>query len=307
VLTRDEFADVVDALNTVQETALDLAVEQAMLRRNVADSFVNLGRRNQNLIVRQLDFITQLEQGETDPQALSDLFRLDHLATRMRRNAESLLVLAGIEPPRQWAAPVPLVDVVRAAVGEVEDYQRVSLGETEPATVRGSAASDLAHLLAELIENALVFSPTDRPVVIRGRHRHDGGYSLAVIDAGVGMDAEALDAANRRLVGMERFTTAPSRYLGHYVAGNLAARHGIHVHLTPGPAGIGITAAIELPPEMVAATNPGEIPPAPPGSPASPVPPVATASPASPVSPAPPADRAVGHGHASVPPAPDVR
>ena len=120
------------ALNRVQDAALDLAVEQAVLRRNIADSFVNLGRRNQNLLGRQLDFITELETNETDADALSNLFRLDHLATRMRRNAESLLVLAGIEPPRQWAAPVRLTDAIRAALGEVEDYQRV--------TVRGVCA-----------------------------------------------------------------------------------------------------------------------------------------------------------------------
>ncbi|MDD9368642.1 MAG: HAMP domain-containing protein, partial [Acidimicrobiales bacterium] len=124
--TRDEVADVALALNTVQDTALDLAVEQALLRRNIADSFVNLGRRNQNLLGRQLDFITELESNETDPDSLANLFRLDHLATRMRRNAESLLVLAGIEPPRQWTAPVRITDVIRAALGEVEDYQRVT-------------------------------------------------------------------------------------------------------------------------------------------------------------------------------------
>ncbi|HZA87487.1 MAG TPA: HAMP domain-containing protein, partial [Acidimicrobiales bacterium] len=132
VPTRDEVSDVAEALNTVQDTALDLAVEQAVLRRNIADSFVNLGRRNQNLLGRQLDFITELEVNETDPDTLANLFRLDHLATRMRRNAESLLVLAGIEPPRKWTSPVRLTDVIRAALGEVEDYQRVSVRGVEP-------------------------------------------------------------------------------------------------------------------------------------------------------------------------------
>ena len=128
VKTRDEVADVADALNTVQDSALDLAVEQAVLRRNIADSFTNLGRRNQNLLSRQLDFITQLEAHEADPDTLAALFRLDHLATRMRRNAESLLVLAGIGPPRRWAAPVAIVDVIRAAFGEVETYERATAG-----------------------------------------------------------------------------------------------------------------------------------------------------------------------------------
>src|SRR5918995_7100335 len=151
VKTRDEVGDVAEALNTVQETALELAVEQAVLRRNIADSFVNLGRRNQNLLGRQLDFITELESTETDPDTLGSLFRLDHLATRMRRNAESLLVLAGGQPPRTWSAPIQVNAIIRAAFGEVEGYERVQLGGIDHATVMGSAAADLAHLLAELL------------------------------------------------------------------------------------------------------------------------------------------------------------
>ncbi len=251
VHTRDEVADVSLALNTVQDTALDLAVEQAVLRRNIADSFVNLGRRNQNLLGRQLDFITELETNETDPDTLANLFRLDHLATRMRRNAESLLVLAGIEPPRKWAAPVRLTDVIRAALGEVEDYQRVTVRGVEPATIIGNAAADLAHLLAELIENALVFSPPDQTVDIRGR-QNPNGYTLAVIDSGLGMPQTDITSANRRLAGAESFTIAPSKYLGHYVAGNLAARHNIHVTLDNSP-GNGITATIDLPPTLLSA------------------------------------------------------
>jgi hypothetical protein len=260
VNTRDEVADVAEALDTVQESALELAVEQAVLRRNIADSFVNLGRRNQNLLGRQLDFITELEQNETDPDTLANLFRLDHLATRMRRNAESLLVLAGIDPPHKWAAPVQLTDVIRAALGEVEDYQRVTVRAVEPATVVGSVAADLAHLLAELIENALVFSPPHQAVEIRGRayspntgpagHPDSGtAYTLAVIDSGLGMSPEEITRANRRLAGEEAFTIAPSKYLGHYVAGNLAARHGIDVKLQPSdnPNGTGITATVNVP------------------------------------------------------------
>jgi signal transduction histidine kinase len=255
VRTRDEVADVAAALNTVQDTALDLAIEQAVLRRNIADSFVNLGRRNQNLLGRQLDFITELESHETDADTLADLFRLDHLATRMRRNAESLLVLAGFDPPRKWAAPVRLSDVIRAALGEVEDYHRVSVRDVEPATILGSAAADLAHLMAELVENALVFSPPDQTVDIRGRHHQNepmggGAYTLAVMDAGLGMADDDLRAANRRLAGTESFTIAPSKYLGHYVAGNLAARHRIRVHLGHSP-GNGVTATITLPPDML--------------------------------------------------------
>jgi signal transduction histidine kinase len=260
VKTRDEVADVADALNTVQDSALDLAVEQAVLRRNIADSFTNLGRRNQNLLSRQLDFITQLEANETEPDTLAALFRLDHLATRMRRNAESLLVLAGIGPPRRWAAPVAIVDVIRAAFGEVETYERATVRDVEPAMVMGAAAADLAHLLAELLENALTFSPPDKEVEVRGRRRDDGHYTVAIIDAGFGMPEDELAQANRRLAGTESFTVAPSKYLGHYVAGNLAARHGIEIRLSPAP-GQGITALVALPPALLAAdtASPGAL------------------------------------------------
>jgi signal transduction histidine kinase len=245
VSSRDEVAEVASALSAVQASALDLAVEQAVLRRNISDSYINLGRRNQNLLSRQLDFITELERNESDPDALEGLFKLDHLATRMRRNAESLLVLAGIDPPRQWSAPVKLSDVVRAALGEVEDYQRVVVRHLEPASMTGSVAADLAHVLAELIENALSFSPPDEHVEVKGRLT-TGGYTLAVTDNGLGMTPEDLERANRRLAGAESFTVAPSRYLGHYVAGHLAARLGVVVELQDSPAG-GITARVDVP------------------------------------------------------------
>ena len=254
VKSRDEVTDVSEALNTVQESALDLAVEQAVLRRNIADSIVNLGRRNQNLLGRQLDFITELERNEADPDTLASLFRLDHLATRMRRNAESLLVLAGVEPPRTWVASVRMSDVIRAALGEVEDYQRIRVEAVEPAMVVGSATADLAHLLAELLENALTFSPPDAYVTVRGGWHSGHRFRLAVIDGGLGMAPAALDLANRRLAGAESFTVAPSRYLGHYVAGNLAARHGIGIRLEPGQAQ-GTVATVDLPAELVTAVE----------------------------------------------------
>jgi signal transduction histidine kinase len=250
VRTRDEVREVAAALTTVQRSALDLAFEQAVLRRNIADSFVNLGRRNQNLLNRQLDFITDLERDETDPDTLAGLFKLDHLATRMRRNAESLLVLAGVEQPRQWSAPVPASDVVRAALGEVEDYQRVLVRHLEPACVTGAVAADLAHVLAELVENALAFSPAEEPVEIKGRLAGDG-YAFAVIDNGMGMSGAELVRANRRLAGGESFTVAPSRYLGHYVAGHLARRIGVNIELTAGPAG-GTTARVDVPIALIA-------------------------------------------------------
>ena len=297
-------ADVADALNTVQDSALDLAVEQAVLRRNIADSFVNLGRRNQNLLGRQLDFITELETNETDPDTLSNLFRLDHLATRMRRNAESLLVLAGIEPPRQWAAPVRLTDVIRAALGEVEDYQRVTVRGVEPATIIGSAAADLAHLLAELIENALVFSPPDQTVDIRGARTGDGptgGYTLAIIDAGPRHAGRGHRRANRRLAGAETSPSPRPSTSGHYVAGNLAARHGIRVHLDNSP-GSGITATLNLPPTLLTTDQVTSAPVTPPHgqravrAPLAPEPPVAL--------PAPPAAEPWGAAPAPPRPAP---
>ncbi len=248
VRTSDEAHDVATALTSVQRTAVGLAVEQAMLRRNSADTFLNMGRRYQNLLARQLEFITVLEAGEGDPEFLGKLFHLDHLATRMRRNAESLLVLAGVDPPRRWGSPVSIGDVVRAAVGEVEDFRRVSVRSLTPVMVNGAAASDLAHLLAELVENALVHSPADQVVAIRGATTGTG-YRLAVVDSGWGMTGADMERANRRLVGAESFTVAPSRSLGHYVAGHLAARHGVIIRLERSSGG-GVAALVDLPPGL---------------------------------------------------------
>ncbi len=278
VKSRDEVAKVAAALSAVQASAVDLAVEQAVLRRNIADSYINLGRRNQNLLTRQLDFITDLERNESDPDTLEGLFRLDHLATRMRRNAESLLVLAGVETSRQWSLPVKLSDVVRAALGEVEDYQRVVVRHLEPAAITGAVAADVAHVLAELIENALSFSPPEQSVEVKGRLTTTG-YTVAVTDNGLGMPEDELMRANLRLAGRESFTVAPSRYLGHYVAGHLASRLGVVVELQDSPAG-GITARIDVPmgllaneetdPHLVAATRSAApaslLPPPPPPS-----------------------------------------
>ena len=239
-----EIHEVAEALNSVQSSATGLAVEQAVLRRNISDSFINLGRRNQNLLGRLIDSITTMEREEADPKLLERLFSLDHLATRMRRNAESLLLLAGLEPHRQWSAPVPIVQVIRGAMGEVENYQRISLRSLDEATVKGSAAADVTHLVAELLENALRFSPPDREVEVIGR-AVNGDYQLAIVDAGMGMSDVEMDEANRRLSGQESFTVAPSRYLGHYVVGVQAARLGIQVRLQNSP-GTGVTARITL-------------------------------------------------------------
>jgi signal transduction histidine kinase len=255
VPSHDEVADVADALSTLQRAALVLAIEQAVLRRHSTDALVSLGRRNQNLLDRQLELITQLEGDEADPDVLDSLFRLDHLATRMRRNAEGVMVLAGLDSPRHWPAPVALVDVIRSAIGEVEDYTRVVLHSVGPVMVAGHVAADLAHVLAELVENALVYSPPDHDVEILGRSDPlDRGYTVGVVDTGLGMPPAELAAANRRLAGTENYAVAPSKYLGHYVAGILARRHGMVLRLSPTDGG-GTTATVHLPAHLLCETE----------------------------------------------------
>jgi hypothetical protein len=220
-----------------------------MLRRTTVESLANLGRRNQNLLRRQLAFITKLEREESSPTGLANLFELDHLATRMRRNAESLLVLVGAASPRQLSEPLMVPDVIRAAVSEVEEYRRVTLRRVDEALVAGSTVSGIAHMLAELIENGLSFSPPDMDVEIHGR-RVGTGYLIAVTDQGVGMTPDDMRQANTRLRGEGDFITAPARFLGHYVVGRLAQQMGIDVQLTPSPV-TGVTARILLPAEIL--------------------------------------------------------
>ncbi len=248
-----EVHEVEVALNQVQDSAVALAVEQATLRRSVADAYINLGRRNQNLLSRQLEFITQLENDESNPETLEHLFRLDHLATRMRRNAESLLVLAGLAPPRTWSAPVAIGDVVRGALGEVEGYRRVRLRHLDEGRVDGMVAADVSHVIAELVENALSFSPPDADVEVYGR-RDDHGYVLTIIDSGIGMHEDELERANELISSANALTLAPSRFLGHYVVAQLARRHGLSVHLAASPAS-GLTAMVLLPGALLGIKN----------------------------------------------------
>jgi signal transduction histidine kinase len=250
----DEVRLVADALNRVQATAYSLAVEQARQRHSTAESLANLGRRNQNLVRRQLGFITGLEREESDPTGLANLFELDHLATRMRRNAESLLVLVGAASPRQWSDPLPITDVVRAAVSEVEEYRRVALRRVDEAQIAGAVVSGVAHMLAELIENGLAFSPPDADVEIQGRRVGDG-YLIAITDQGIGMSRADLELANERLRGGGDFVVAPGSFLGHYVVGRLAADMDIDVQLGPSPV-TGVTARIVLPASMLTEAPP---------------------------------------------------
>jgi len=246
---RDEVGDVARALEDLQRSALTLAVEQAALRRNVAESYVNLGRRSQNLLSRLLDSVGELGRTETDPDRLDQMYRLEHLANRIRRNAESLLVLSEPVAPARWQPPVQVSDVVRAALGEIENYERVVVRTLEPAMVRGGSSTDLTHMLAELIENALRHSPP-RELVEVGGHTGEGGYDISVVDHGLGMTPEDLKRANQRLAGAESFTVTPARYMGHYVTAVLAARHGVSVRLH-GSVVAGITALVTLPPTLL--------------------------------------------------------
>jgi signal transduction histidine kinase len=295
ITSSDEVSDVAEALDDVQRSALGLAVEQATLRRTIAESYVNLGRRNQNLLSRLLAAIGDLERGESDPERIAQLHKVDHLATRMRRNAESLLVLSQVDVAPHWHPPVRVLDVVRAALGEIENYQRVVVRTLDPVMVVGGAASDLTHLLAELIENGVKHSPPHELVEIRGRLTPDG-YSLAVVDHGLGMSADDIAVANRRLAGAEAPTIALSKHLGHFVAAALAARNDISVRLQ-GSEVVGIAAIIDLPGAIIGPMPPEPlrelVAPAAPAAPAGPPPPEAlagasAASPDAASSPAPP-------------------
>ncbi|MEQ1874352.1 MAG: ATP-binding protein [Ilumatobacteraceae bacterium] len=252
--TRDELAELGASFNSVQDAAVDLAAEQAVARRVVSENLINIARRNQNLLGRTLGFISTLEQGERDPESLDNLFRLDHLATRMRRNAQSLLVLAGAEPTRLWAPPVALGDVVRAALSEVENYGQVELAVIGDIGVQGAVASEIAHLLAELLENATSFSPPNTSVTVVGRAVPDG-HQLAIFDYGLGMSAEDLADANRRLNQVSSFDRESNKMLGFQVVARLAARHQVKVMLTSTPGGTGVTAIVRLPKSILEAVS----------------------------------------------------
>jgi signal transduction histidine kinase len=229
-----EFAEVGAALDRIQATALNAATSEARLRSGFRQVLTSLGRRNQSLLLRQLRIIDTLEQQAASPSALADLFTLDHLTTRMRRHADSLTVLSGAPAARPRMGPVPVIDVIRAAVAETEDYRRVvARTETEEA-VSASAVNDLIHLLAELIENATLFSPSATKVEVRAE-RVANGFAIEVEDRGLGIAADQLGELNQRLASPPDFDLVDADRLGLFVAGLLAARHGIEVSLTPSP------------------------------------------------------------------------
>jgi signal transduction histidine kinase len=247
VMSEDEIGELAQAFYDVESVTIDVARQQSrLLRKGMGDLFVNLARRNQSLLQRQLELLDELERNEHDPAQLDALFKLDHMATRMRRNAESLLVLSGAEQPRQWQQPITLLDVVRSASAEIADFPRVDLvGVDDQLSVSGRAVADLAHLLAELLENATSFSPPDSAVVVSGATT-SSGFVLAVSDQGIGMPPEKLAEANQLLARPPVVGLALSRALGLHVVGSLAQRHGITVELRPG-APLGLVALVTLP------------------------------------------------------------
>ncbi len=247
VTSDDEIGELAQAFNDVESVTLDVAQQQSrLLRKGMGDLFVNLARRNQSLLQRQLELLDDLERNEHDPGQLDALFKLDHMATRMRRNAESLLVLSGAEQPRQWSQPVTLLDVVRSASAEIADFPRVDLvGVDDQLSVSGRAVADLAHLLAELLENATSFSPPESAVVVSGATTATG-FVLAISDQGIGIPPDKLAEANALLAKPPVVGLALSRALGLHVVGSLAARHGITVELRPG-APVGLVALVTLP------------------------------------------------------------
>ncbi|POX56050.1 histidine kinase [Streptomyces sp. Ru71] len=242
---KNEIGEVGQALNTLQRAAVEAAVKQAELRAGVSEVFVNLARRSQVLLHKQLTLLDTMERRTEDTEELADLFRLDHLTTRMRRHAEGLVILSGAAPSRQWRKPVQLMDVVRAAVAEVEDYERIEVRRLPRVAVTGPAVADLTHLVAELLENATVFSPPHTAVQVVGE-RVANGFTLEIHDRGLGMTGEALLDANLRLAETPEFELSDTDRLGLFVVSRLAQRQNVRVSLQPSPYG-GTTAVVFIP------------------------------------------------------------
>jgi signal transduction histidine kinase len=245
-----EIAAALAAMSSIERTAIDAAAAEARLRDGLRQILMSLGRRNQSLLHRQLKIIDQLEQQAVSPGELADLFSLDHLTTRMRRHAESLTILSGAAPVRSWSGPVPVIDVIRAAIAEIEDYRRVSVATEAEEAVAASAVTDMIHLLAELIENATLFSPSATRVEVRAE-RVANGFAIEVEDRGLGIAVEQLREINARLASPPDFDLADADRLGLFVAGRLAARHGVQVELIPS-AYRGTKAVVVLPDSLIA-------------------------------------------------------
>jgi signal transduction histidine kinase len=247
-----EIAIAATAIASMQSAAVTAATAEAGLRNGLRQILISLGKRNQALLHRQLRIIDALEQQAPSPAALADLFTLDHLTTRMRRHAESLTIMSGAAPGRTWSGPVPVIDVIRAAVAEVEDYKRVTvLTDTEEAVTAG-AVTDMIHLLAELVENATLFSPSSTRVEVRAE-RVANGFAVEVEDRGLGITQDQLSEINEQLANPPDFDLADADRLGLFVAGTLAARQGVHVSLCPSPYR-GTRAVVVMPDSIVVAS-----------------------------------------------------
>jgi signal transduction histidine kinase len=249
VATSNEIEQVQNAFGVVQQTAVQAAVDEARLRRGISDVFRNLAGRSQSLLHRQLSLLDGMERRATEPEELEDLFRIDHLTTRMRRHAEGLIILSGEAPARGWRQPVPLVDVLRAAVAEVEDYTRIRVLCRTTAAVAGHAVADVIHLIAELAENATVFSPPNTPVRIQG-DIVGRGFAVEIEDRGLGISAARLEEINANLANPPQFDLSGSDRLGLFIAGQLAQRHDIKITLRPSVYG-GTTAIVLIPTALV--------------------------------------------------------
>jgi anti-sigma regulatory factor (Ser/Thr protein kinase) len=245
----DEIDQVQHAFNTVHRAAVQAAVEEANLRRGVSSVFRNLARRNQALLHRQLGLLDGMERRADEPEQLEDLFRIDHLTTRMRRHAEGLIVLSGESPGRNWTQPVLFIDVLRAAVAEVESYARIRVEVRSKAALAGPAVADVVHLLAELMENATVFSPPNTMVRVQGE-LVGRGFAVEIEDRGLGIAQERLEELNRDLASLPAFDPAGSDRLGLFVTGRLAHRHGIRVSLRSSVYG-GTSAVVVIPTSLV--------------------------------------------------------
>lgn len=262
VHTTEEVGQVAHAVDELHEQAVLLAGEQARLQVQVSDMFETLSRRSRSLVDQQLALIDQLERDEEDPQRLDSLFRLDHLAARMRRNGANLLVLAGTKVTREHADPVPVAAVVNAAASEVEEYTRVSTDAVADCDISGAVAADLVHVLAELMDNALRYSPPDSRVRVSAVRTGNGALVIEVADNGLGMAEPDLRVANTRLQSGGEVTPYTARHMGLFVVGRLAAQHGLVVRLrstVPGEANSGTTAGVYVPEELLAGVLPTAI------------------------------------------------
>ncbi|MEU1408342.1 nitrate- and nitrite sensing domain-containing protein [Streptomyces sp. NPDC005728] len=254
----DEIGQVGRSFNTARLAAVEAAVRQATLRRGLFAVLLNIARRNQALVHRQLKLVDTLERRTDDPDILHQLFRIDHLTTRMRRHAESLIILSGAAPGRRWRRPVPVADVVASAVSEIEDYARVVVPPMPDVAIAADAVADVVHLVAELLENATAFSPPHTQVTLR-TGRVGSGFVLEIDDRGLGLDAEQRAEAHRTLTDADAFDPTRHDRLGLYVVGRLAARHGVEVNLRDSPYG-GTTAVVLLPEGVLAEVEPAGAP-----------------------------------------------